>query len=394
MARSARSNLLETRAARLRLDIRKKPYAVRISPSLRLAYRRNQTAGVWSVIAADGKGGSWMKKFAIADDFEESDGRHVLTYWEAQKQARLIARGEGTAAANKPATVAEALEAYQRDLEGRGGMAAYPRHLLKALPPGLLSKPVALVTAKELAAVRDAWAARMERASVNRKATSLMAALNHAAAHDERIVNAKAWKLGLKAFPDAHNARNVILSDETVRAIVAAAYRIDDRFGLLIEVHAVTGARGSQVARLDVGDLQPDRLMMPSSAKGRIAKRHNRIPSPIPAGLAARLQRGAAGRPVDAPLLLGPRERWSAVQLRRPFAEAAKAAGCDPTEVTPYALRHSAIVRELIAGIPIRVVAASHDTSVAMIERTYAKYITSHSEALTRKALLDVVVAS
>jgi hypothetical protein len=42
------------------------------------------------MIVADGKGGSLMKKFAIADDFEESDGRTVLDFWQAQKQARLI----------------------------------------------------------------------------------------------------------------------------------------------------------------------------------------------------------------------------------------------------------------------------------------------------------------
>src|ERR1700680_2813298 len=93
MARSTRAALLETRTARLKLLVRKKPYSVRISPSLRLGYRRNQTAGVWSVIVADGKGGSWMKKFALADDFEDSEGRHVLDFWHAQKQARVLARG-------------------------------------------------------------------------------------------------------------------------------------------------------------------------------------------------------------------------------------------------------------------------------------------------------------
>jgi hypothetical protein len=43
---------------------------------------------------------------------------------------------------------------------------------------------------------------------------------------------------------------------------------------LLVEVAAVTGARVSQLARLEVGDLQCDRsdprLMMPSARKGRI----------------------------------------------------------------------------------------------------------------------------
>jgi integrase len=391
MARNARSAALETRTARLRLAVRRKPYTARVSPSIRLAYRRNQTAGVWSVICADGRGGSWMKKFALADDFEESDGCNVLTFWEAQKQARIIARGgeDGEGDHDRPATVKDALEAYQRDLEGRGGMTEYPRRLRKALPSGVLSKPVALLSAKELAAVRDGWAGEKKPASVNRLAASLKAALNHAASLDERITNAKAWRIGLKAFPDAHVARNVILPDETVRNIVAEAYRLDAAFGLLIEVLAVTGCRTSQAARLDVGDLRGDRLTMPCSAKGRVSKRHNRVPLPIPAGLGARLEQAAVGRLADEPLLTGPRgDRWLSTALRERFASTVKAAGCD-TSVTPYALRHSAIVRELLANVPLRIVAATHDTSVPMVERNYSKHIASFSDAVQRRTLLD-----
>jgi hypothetical protein len=46
-------------------------------------------------------------------------------------------------------------------------------------------------------------------------------------------------------------------------------------------------------------------------------------------------------------------------------------------------------VRQLLANTPIRVVASLHDTSVAMIERTYSKFITDHSDALSRRTLLD-----
>src|ERR1700732_1241357 len=107
MARSTRAALLETRTARLNLPVRKKPYSVRVSPSLRLGYRRNQTAGGWSVIVVAGQGGSWMKKVALADDCEDSEARHVLDFWQAQNQARLLARGgqDGENAYNRPATV-------------------------------------------------------------------------------------------------------------------------------------------------------------------------------------------------------------------------------------------------------------------------------------------------
>jgi len=57
--------------------------------------------------------------------------------------------------------------------------------------------------------------------------------------------------------------------------------------------------------------------------------------------------------------------------------------------VTLYALRHSSIVRGLLGGVPIRVVAAQHDTSVPMLEKTYSAHITDHSDALARRALLN-----
>ena len=57
--------------------------------------------------------------------------------------------------------------------------------------------------------------------------------------------------------------------------------------------------------------------------------------------------------------------------------------------MTIYALRHSSIVRQLLANTPIRVVAVQHDTSVVMLERTYSKYIADHSDALSRRGLLD-----
>ena len=62
----------------------------------------------------------------------------------------------------------------------------------------------------------------------------------------------------------------------------------------------------------------------------------------------------------------------------------------DPAEVTMYALRHSSIVRQLLAGVPVRIVAAGRDTSVAMIERNYSRYITDHADALVRGAMLDL----
>ena len=55
-----------------------------------------------------------------------------------------------------------------------------------------------------------------------------------------------------------------------------------------------------------------------------------------------------------------------------------------------YCLRHSSIVRMLLRNVPIRLVASLHNTSVAMIEKHYSRYITEHSiDDITRAALLS-----
>ena len=63
--------------------------------------------------------------------------------------------------------------------------------------------------------------------------------------------------------------------------------------------------------------------------------------------------------------------------------------GWDADVVTLYSLRHSSIVRQLLANVPVRVVASTHDTSVAMIEKHYSRFIADHSDEHTRRALLQ-----
>ena len=57
--------------------------------------------------------------------------------------------------------------------------------------------------------------------------------------------------------------------------------------------------------------------------------------------------------------------------------------------LTLYALRHSSIVRDLLANVPVRIVATKHDTSIPMIERNYSKYIADHADVLSWRAMLD-----
>ena len=80
---------------------------------------------------------------------------------------------------------------------------------------------------------------------------------------------------------------------------------------------------------------------------------------------------------------------FATASLVRRIEQAARAANL-PDGATIYCLRHTAITRALLAGVPVRLVASSFDTSVAMIEKTYSKYIADHGDEQMRRALLDV----
>jgi hypothetical protein len=154
MARKTRSPKLENRSSRLKLGARRKPYFAVIAPGVGLGYRRCVGAGSWSVRASDGHGSNWLERFAIADDYEDANGETVLTYWQAIDKARAIARaGEGTG--DRPATVAEALDAYEGNLRTRGGAVGNVTRVRYNVPSTLAARPVALLTPRELRAWRD-----------------------------------------------------------------------------------------------------------------------------------------------------------------------------------------------------------------------------------------------
>jgi hypothetical protein len=132
--------------------------------------------------------------------------------------------------------------------------------------------------------------------------------------------------------------------------------------------------------------VQP-RIMMPVSRKGRGAKAIARRPVPIPAALADRLT-GRTGQLLRRP----DGESWEMTNLQRYFDEAIGGVKLSTdAKVTMYALRHTSIVRQLLAGVPIRVVASLHDTSVQMIEQNYSEHIADHADDLARPTLLETM---
>lgn len=345
---------------------------------------------MWIIRLADGKRGKIEKRIALADDASPANGRSIMSYQQAAEAARRLGRGETEEANPAPVvTLADATKSYKADVFARGAGVDNVTRLLFNLTPSMLKRPVALLDVAELRKWRDAAAKRMTPASVNRVISIMKAILNLAADRDEQL-STRPWEIGLAALPEATAARNVVLPETTVRRLVHAAREQSAEFGMLVETLALTGARVSQLARCQVRDLVGERLMIPSSAKGQ-NKRASRVPVPIPAALADRLRVAAAERNAADLLFIKPSgEGWGKSQHSRPFARAVAAIGEPVDTVSSYALRHSHITAQLLAGLPVQLVAKLHDTSASQIEKHYAATIASHTDELVRGTMIEL----
>jgi integrase len=246
---------------------------------------------------------------------------------------------------------------------------------------------------------------------VNRLLNDLRAALN-AAAETHRLEMPAHLpaeiKAGTKAISFTGEPRRQLLSDAEVRRTVDAAFGIDadGDFGRLVMLAAATGARYSQLAALRVGDVQVAnaRVMMPASKKGRARRFRPATAVPLADDVIAKLLPILQGRRAHEHLLLrwayrsvGPlvwekahRRPWGpGYETKKPWAAAAQRAGLAVGTIM-YALRHSSIVRHLRAGLPVRLVAALHDTSTEMIEAHYSAFIVDMTEDLARKAAMSL----
>jgi hypothetical protein len=384
MARSIYSDKLRNRSNRLKLPIKKKPYKLLIAPGIFLCYRRNAGSGTWSVEAG------WLKRFALADDYENANGEAVMTFWQAQKHALKLVRGsEGDS--DRPVTVAEAIDAYETDLATRGGAKYNATSVRIHLSSAMLSKVVMLLTEAELASWRNGLITKgLKPSSANRISKSFKATLALAARRDKRITNSLAWKNGLtslKAKGGSSPPRdNYYLPDATIHAIVRECYTEDADFGALIDVLAQTGTRESQALKLFPDDLRDDqteqpRLMLWCSDKGARDRDPEQRAVSIRPALAKMLRRRANTRGASRPVfdrIWGMSARFRVVLGRLKL---------DPA-LTPYVMRHSSIIRQIRANTPLRMIAFVHDTSVMEIERTYGRYLNSASDDLIRKGLL------
>ncbi|MET4034947.1 MULTISPECIES: hypothetical protein [unclassified Bradyrhizobium] len=399
MARSIYSEKLKNRTNRLKLPPKRKPYKVLIAPGIFLCYRRNagrlvederrDAPGTWSVECG------WLKRFAVADDYEEANGIGVMTYHQACEHALKLARGsEGDS--SKLVNVGEALDAFEVDLVARGKSKHNAVGVRNHCSSAMLSKVVALLGEVELSDWQKGLVAKgLKVSSANRLAKSLKAALALAARRDpKRVTNKSAWKNGLKPLKvkgvsNKPPRDNYWRPDAVILAIVRECYRAEKPdYAALIETLAGTGARESQIYKLWPADILDDEadaphLMIWCSDKGREGRDPEQRMVPITPKLAQMLRARAMARGPRRPLF----DRIWNVSAR--FDKVLKRLGLDDQDLTPYLLRHSSIIRQIRSGRQLRFIAYDHDTSTAEIERTYARYLDKAKEGLARVGLLD-----
>lgn len=395
-----------------------------IDAGIHLGYRKGRKGGHWVVRWYIGKGNYHRAQIGVADDLVPEG---TFSFEQAAKRGRdYVSRLRAQAVRERGAaieTVRSAVQSYinmrdQRFRQQSGGTKrrsdAASRLGLHVLDDRLANIKLSALTEENLADWKARFAPGAKASTRARTISDLKAALNFAHRMHRKQLPADFGAVvqeGLAGNPEADppttGAREKqILADDIVRRIVAIAGSLDEDgdVGRMVLVLAATGARFSQVQRITVGDVQGERLriFVPTSRKGqgRVAEHYA---MPVGADVIAALAPVIEGRSTDEVLLC----RWRYVQIkgrewrrdrRGPWTSASELtrpwkAICGQLklkDVVPYALRHSSIVRGIRSGLPIRLVAAMHDTSVAMIERHYARYIVDGLEELAAKAVVPL----
>lgn len=426
--RGGKNHQIDTAAKRAKLSPRKNPYWHGIAGGrggVSLGYRKGRGGGIWVVkVVIDRE--RTEEKLGAADD----DGAlpEALSFPAAvaaalawgKRQFSIVEAGRAADREATVPTVRSVVEEYAANRVKAAGHEGSETNLKSRVPAdGKFAKTrLAKLTAKN---IQD-WLSEIQRrpkyegqdeatlpplgpASRNRLLGDLRAALNAAASRYRRELPGHILaeiKEGTKIEPVTDEARKQLLTDAQVHAITKAAFEVNDDFGYLVLIAAATGARYSQIVRLRVGDVQAakSRMMVPSSKKGR--NRKSRAPAAVPVDVTImkRLAPILDGRSSSEPLLLrwaykrlANPARWEKEKRRvwgrasegaKPWAKVVELSGI-PANTIMYALRHSSIVRSLIAGLPIRLVAALHDTSTIMVEKHYSAFITDMTEELARR---------
>ena len=386
-----------------------------ISPGVRLGYRRGRGSygrgGTWLAASRSGSGKRQQLRLGRADDTAPADGKLILSHEQAKDAARAWAKALKTGSdAAQALTVNAALDRYfeARSAEGmktvedaktRAAFHIRPKlgnmlvtHLtidkVRSWRDSMVSERKGLRTARfankanfVLVDLSDPETIRRRRDTANRTLTTLKAALNWAF-NNRLVVDDTAWRL-VKAYRGTAAARVRFLApDEQKRLVAASNGAIRD----LVSAALVTGARFSELARLQIADYDAanQSIFIAVSKSGK--PRH----IPLPAGGANLFQRLTSERKGHEPLLRQDNGRpWQTSTYNRPWKELLHRAKL--SEVTLHELRHTYASTMVRGGAPLMIVAqALGHSDTRMVEKHYAHLAPSYVADTIRRLAPDI----
>jgi integrase len=383
MARTSRSNRLDSRTARLKLTPRREPYWHSIEAGFAIGYRRMAgKGGTWIAKRYTSGQGRDIKSCGVGDDFADADGIRVLSFAQAQSAARKwladLSRAEaGGLDRSKSHTVGCALDAYLTDYKTRGGRAEKElrRTIDVLIRPVLGSTRLDKLSHLDVKGFRDALALsgrrlrsksgedakveeftkgdseqrRKRRATANRVFTTLRAALNFA--HQNQMIASNAAWAGVKPFENTDAPRvRYLLDDEALRLVNACPPDMRS----LATGALLTGCRYGELVRMRVADFNDDNgsIHIPITKSG---KPRDIVLTDEGREFVARLADGKSAAALVFVRANG--QLWKAAEQTRPLRAACKAARISPA-VSFHILRHTYASRLARAGVPMAVIAA------------------------------------
>jgi integrase len=394
MARTVRDYRLESRAARARLKARGKPYWRKVAEGCDQGYRKlpNGKAGRWARRRYVGGKSYKVETFATADDSSDADGVTILNYHQAQMAARKWAaeRAHVTAGKHGPLTVADVVASYLEFLStkrktavdavyranafilpslGKIEAEALTTEKIRRWHAGLAATPPRRRSAKG-EAPRHAKAdnsdegRRRRQSSANRVLTILKAALNRAW-RDGKVASNGAWAR-VEPFEGVDASRLRYLTRAECKRLI---HTCDPEFRPLLQAGLLTGARYSELTRLEAHDFNPDAgtLAIRVSKSGK--SRHVVLTDEG----AAFFRQCCAGRSGHELLFRKANGRpWEKSAQARPMRAACACARITPP-ISFHSLRHTWASLSVMAGMPLMIVArALGHSDTRMCEKHYS----------------------
>ena len=316
------------------------------------------------------------KAIGVADDFEEADGKDILTWWQAVETVRQRGKPDGGLPPGS-ITVQQAFDNYLPKLEAKNARSARTtkgrvnKHILPRLGPcRIIDLRKTQLEGWQSSLVKksdDKEAVRKSKDSANRVLTMLKAILNHAWNDESNAIPTdQAWRK-VKPFKDVARPREVRFSPSQAHKLIANVE--DPKFARLVEGGYATGGRYEELIGAKVAHFDRDGRML--SVSGKTGSR----PIILQPSAVKMLARITAGRPRDAFIFVkADGTRWKPSDQVRPMKKAILKANLDPKGCF-YALRHAYISEAIEKNVPPTIIAENCGTSVRMIEQTYAKVL-------------------